>query len=73
LLPPSSGLIALIASTSETSVNFYQTTRRNNPGEAIFILAAVGTSDLTTPTTVMHNHNRDFLCFNFYQQGFFTK
>jgi hypothetical protein len=18
----------------------------------------------------MHNHNRDFLCFNFYQQGF---
>jgi hypothetical protein len=24
------------ASTSETSINFYQTTRRNNPEEAIF-------------------------------------
>jgi hypothetical protein len=31
------------SSTSETSVNFYQTTRRNNPEEAIFILAAVRT------------------------------
>jgi hypothetical protein len=29
------------ASTSETSVNFYQTTRRNISGEVIFILAAV--------------------------------
>jgi hypothetical protein len=31
------------ASTSETSVNFYQTTWRNNPEEAIFMLAAVRT------------------------------
>jgi hypothetical protein len=34
------------ASTSETPVNFYnfyQTTRRNNPEEAIFTLAAVRT------------------------------
>jgi hypothetical protein len=33
-------MIALMikaATTSETSVNFYQTTRRNNPKEAIFI------------------------------------
>jgi hypothetical protein len=36
LLPPSSRRIALMmeaASTSETSVNFYQTTRHNNPGK----------------------------------------
>jgi hypothetical protein len=26
------------ASTSETSVNFYQTTRRNNPEDSIFII-----------------------------------
>jgi hypothetical protein len=30
------------AGTSETSVNFYQTARRNNPAD-IFILAAVRT------------------------------
>jgi hypothetical protein len=34
-------------STSETSANFYQTTRRYNPEEAIFILAAVRTSHST--------------------------
>jgi hypothetical protein len=34
------------ASTSEMSVNFYQTTRRNIP-EIIFILAAVRTCNLT--------------------------
>jgi hypothetical protein len=40
LLPPSSGLIALIAlmmkaaRTSETLVNFYQTTRRYNPEDS---------------------------------------
>jgi hypothetical protein len=28
------------ANTSETSVNFYQTTRRNNPEDSHFILAA---------------------------------
>jgi hypothetical protein len=35
-------------STSETSVNFYQTTRRNIPKEATFTLAVVRTSDLTS-------------------------
>jgi hypothetical protein len=43
-------IIALMieaASTSETSVNFYQTMRRNNPEEDIFIFAAVRTSNLT--------------------------
>jgi hypothetical protein len=35
-------LMMEVASTSERSVNFYQTTRRNNP-EAIFILAAART------------------------------
>jgi hypothetical protein len=35
------------ASTSETSVNFYQTTRPNNPEIAIFILAADRTSNVT--------------------------
>jgi hypothetical protein len=35
------------ARTSETLVNFYQTTRRYNPEEAIFILAAVRTSNPT--------------------------
>jgi hypothetical protein len=36
-LPASSGLIALMieaVNTSETSVNFYQTTRRNNPEDS---------------------------------------
>jgi ribosomal protein L18E len=33
-------------STSETSVNFYQTTWRNNPEEVIFIVAAVTASNL---------------------------
>jgi hypothetical protein len=32
---------------SETSVNFYQTTRRYNPEEAIFVLTAVRTSNPT--------------------------
>jgi hypothetical protein len=39
-------MIALMmkaASTSETSVNFYQTTRRNNQKTDIFILTAVRT------------------------------
>jgi hypothetical protein len=36
------GLMTEAASTSETSVNFYQTTRRNIP-EDIFIFAAVRT------------------------------
>jgi hypothetical protein len=39
-------MIALMmeaASTSETSVNFYQTTLRYNPEEAIFIFPAVRT------------------------------
>jgi hypothetical protein len=43
-------LIAMMTeavSTSETLVNFYQTTRRYNPEEAIFILAAVRTSNRT--------------------------
>jgi hypothetical protein len=31
------------ASTSETSVNFYQTTKSNIPEEAVFILAAIRT------------------------------
>jgi hypothetical protein len=35
------------ARSSETMVNFYQTTRLYNPEEAIFILAAVRTSDPT--------------------------
>jgi hypothetical protein len=35
------------ASISETSVNFYQTTRRKNPEDSQLILAAVRTSDLT--------------------------
>jgi hypothetical protein len=34
-------------STTETSVNIYQTTRRNNPEDSYFILAAVRTSNLT--------------------------
>jgi hypothetical protein len=37
LLPPSSGLIALMmeaTSNSETSVNFYQTTPRNIPEDS---------------------------------------
>jgi hypothetical protein len=42
MLPPSSG-----RSTSETSVNFYQTTRRNNQKTAIFVLAAVRTWNIT--------------------------
>jgi hypothetical protein len=33
------------ARTSETSVNFYQNTRRYNPEEAIFVLTAVRTSN----------------------------
>jgi hypothetical protein len=47
LLPPSS-LIALTmqaASTSEMSVNFYQTAQSYNPKTAIFILAAMRTSN----------------------------
>jgi hypothetical protein len=37
------------ASTSETSVNLYQTTRCNNQEERdIYILAAVRTSNITT-------------------------
>jgi hypothetical protein len=37
-------LMMEVASTSETPVNFYQTTRHNNPDDtAIFILAAVRT------------------------------
>jgi hypothetical protein len=35
------------ASTSETSVHFYQTTRRNNAEDSIFVLATMGTSNLT--------------------------
>jgi hypothetical protein len=38
--PRTAALMMEAASTSETSVNLYQTTRRNNPDEAIFILAA---------------------------------
>jgi hypothetical protein len=34
-------------STSETSVNFYQTTRRNIPEDSIFVLAVVKTWNLT--------------------------
>jgi hypothetical protein len=34
------------ASFSETSVNFYPATRRNNP-EDFFLLAALGTSNLS--------------------------
>jgi hypothetical protein len=48
-------LIALmmeVARTSETLVNFYQTTRRYNPEEAIFVLTAVRTSNLTYKTPV---------------------
>jgi hypothetical protein len=33
-------------SSSETSVNAYQTTRHNNPGDSLFILATVRTSNL---------------------------
>jgi hypothetical protein len=32
------------ASTSETSVNFYQTTQRNNPEEAIFFPSSLPSS-----------------------------
>jgi hypothetical protein len=42
-------IIALMleaASTSETTVNFNHTTRRNNPEDSIFILAAVRTLNL---------------------------
>lgn len=35
-----------VESTSETSVNFYRTTRRNNPMTAMFILASVKTCNL---------------------------
>jgi hypothetical protein len=35
------------ARTSETLVNFYQTTRRFNPEEAIFVLTAVRISNPT--------------------------
>jgi hypothetical protein len=36
------------ASTSETSVNFYQTTRRYIEETATFILDTVNTTDVTT-------------------------
>jgi hypothetical protein len=35
------------ARTSETLVNFYQTTRRYNPEDSIFVLTAVRTSNPT--------------------------
>jgi hypothetical protein len=40
-------LMVEAASTCETSVNFYQTTRRHNPETLIFILAAVRTPNPT--------------------------
>jgi hypothetical protein len=40
-------LMMKAASISESSVNFYQNTRRNNQKTAIIILAAVRTSNLT--------------------------
>jgi hypothetical protein len=36
------------ARTSETLVNFYQTTRRYNPEDSLFVLIAVRTSNPTT-------------------------
>jgi hypothetical protein len=44
------------SSTSEMTVNFHQTTQRNNPEDIIFIPAAVRTSNLTQ---VCHIHNFD--------------
>jgi hypothetical protein len=46
------------ASASETSVNFYQTTRCNIPEEVIFIYAAVSTWNLTIKYAVWRNNLR---------------
>jgi hypothetical protein len=59
LLAPSSGrsLIALMmeaASTSEMSVNFYQTTRRNNPEDKSFSLLSFLSSNISILTTHIH-------------------
>jgi uncharacterized protein YpmB len=48
-------LMMAAASTYETSVNFYQNARRNNQKTAIFILAAVRTSNLTHTHSVFEN------------------
>jgi hypothetical protein len=40
--------MTVAARTSETPVNFYQTTRRNNPEDSHLHIAAVRTSDLTS-------------------------
>jgi hypothetical protein len=48
-------------STSETSVNFYQTTRRNIPEDSHFILAAVRTWDLTEKCGVFFAVRTEFL------------
>jgi hypothetical protein len=38
---------------------------------AVYTYPCVNMDCFISPTILMHNHNRDFLCFNFYQQGFF--
>jgi hypothetical protein len=37
---------------------------------AVYTYPCVNLDCFISPTILMYNHNRDFLCFNFYQQGF---
>jgi hypothetical protein len=44
-LPPSSGRMMEAARTSETSVNFYQTTRRYNPEDGLISIVVITVRD----------------------------
>jgi hypothetical protein len=57
-------VIALVmeaARTSETLVNFYQTTRRYNPEDSHFVLTAVRTSNPTNYTSFTEQDFFDFV------------
>jgi hypothetical protein len=69
LLPPSSGRWGLIASTSETSVNFYQTHGATSQKTAIFILAAVRTWNFTKPAPDQQLHVKLTVIFFWLCQG----
>jgi hypothetical protein len=45
VVAPCIALMMEAAKTSETMVNFYQTTRRYNPEDSVFVLTAVRTSN----------------------------